>query len=66
MAGPRTVLVVSHRLRLAAVADEVAVVDAGRIIESGPPADLARRDGAYRRLLDVRQTDAEADSEGDT
>ena len=63
MAGPRTVLVVSHRLRLAAVADEVAVIDAGRVIESGPPADLARRDGAYRRLLDVRQTDAEAGPE---
>jgi ATP-binding cassette subfamily C protein CydD len=63
MAGPRTVLVVSHRLRLAAVADEVAVIAGGRVIESGPPADLARRDGAYRRLLDVPQTDTEASPE---
>ena len=48
-------LVVSHRLRLAAVADLVAVLDAGRVVESGPPADLAGRDGAYRRLLATRR-----------
>jgi ABC-type multidrug transport system fused ATPase/permease subunit len=55
------VLVVSHRLRLASVADEIAVVEGGRVIESGRPSDLGRRDGAYRRLLDVRQTDPEAE-----
>ena len=47
----RTVLVVSHRLRLAETADVVAVLDAGRIVETGTPADLAGRDGPYRRLL---------------
>ena len=56
-AGGRTVLVVSHRLRLAAVADEVIVLGDGRVLELGPPADLAARDGAYRRLLDVRRSD---------
>jgi thiol reductant ABC exporter CydD subunit len=61
LAGSRTVLVVSHRLRLAAVADEVAVIDGGRVTETGRPSDLARRDGAYRRLLDVRQADPEAE-----
>ena len=62
LAGPRTVLVVSHRLRLASVADEIVVIDAGRVAESGAPADLARREGAYRRLLDVRQGDAEPEA----
>ena len=57
LAGPRTVLVVSHRLRLASVADEIAVIDGGRVAESGRPSDLARRDGVYRRLLDVRLAD---------
>ncbi len=57
LAGARTVLVVSHRLRLASVADAVAVIDAGRVTETGRPSDLAQRDGAYRRLLDVRQAD---------
>ena len=62
LTGPRTVLVVSHRLRLASVADEIVVIDAGRVAESGAPADLARREGAYRRLLDVRQGDAEPEA----
>ncbi len=61
-AGARTVLVVSHRLRLAAVADEVVVLGGGRVLEAGPPADLAARDGAYRRLLDVRRADLEAEA----
>jgi thiol reductant ABC exporter CydD subunit len=47
----RTVLVVSHRLRLAEAADVAAVVDAGRVVEIGAPTDLASHDGPYRRLL---------------
>ena len=51
LARRRTVLVVSHRLRLVSVADRVVVLDGGRVVESGSPAELAGRDGAYRRLL---------------
>jgi ABC-type multidrug transport system fused ATPase/permease subunit len=47
----RAVLIVSHRLRFVSIADVVAVIDRGRVIESGAPADLASRDGPYRRLL---------------
>jgi thiol reductant ABC exporter CydD subunit len=47
----RMVLVVSHRLRLISTADLVAVMDRGRVVESGAPAALASRDGPYRRLL---------------
>ena len=64
LAAGRTVIVVSHRLRLAAVADEIVVLEAGRVVEAGLPADLARRDGAYRRLLDVRRTDPDAEADG--
>ncbi len=48
----RTVLVIAHRLRLAQRADQVAVLDAGRVVESGAPADLLTVDGPYRRLVE--------------
>jgi ABC-type multidrug transport system fused ATPase/permease subunit len=47
----RTVLVIAHRLRLAERADEVVVLEAGRVVESGAPADLLAREGAYARLV---------------
>jgi ATP-binding cassette subfamily C protein CydD len=51
LARRRTVLIVSHRLRLVSMADLVVVLDRGRVVESGPPVELAGRDGPYRRLL---------------
>jgi ATP-binding cassette subfamily C protein CydD len=51
LARQRTVVVVSHRLRLVSVADVVVVLDHGRVVETGRPAELAARDGPYRRLL---------------
>jgi ATP-binding cassette subfamily C protein CydD len=47
------VLIVSHRLRLVSIADIVAVVDRGRVIESGAPSALAAANGPFRRLLDA-------------
>ena len=44
----RTVLVVSHRLRLAEVADMVAVVDAGRIVKAGTTRGTRTPRGPYR------------------
>jgi ATP-binding cassette, subfamily B, bacterial len=46
----RTVLAVSHRLGLAARADRVVVLDGGRVVEQGPPAELLAAGGAYARL----------------
>ena len=53
LAGRRTVLVISHRLLLAAQADEVVVLAGGRAVEAGPPAELLARDGPYRRLVEM-------------
>ena len=57
----RTVLVVSHRLRLAEAADDIVVLDRGRVIETGAPVDLAAADGPYRRLLDAAADAPEVD-----
>jgi ATP-binding cassette subfamily C protein CydD len=51
LARDRAVVVVSHRLALAAAADVVAVVDAGRIVESGEPDALLAAGGPYTRLV---------------
>jgi ABC-type multidrug transport system fused ATPase/permease subunit len=47
----RVVLVVSHRRRVVEAADEVAVMEAGRIVQSGTPDQLADREGPYRRIV---------------
>ncbi len=46
----RTALVVAHRLTQAATADRIVVLDAGRVVETGPHAELATGDGPYARL----------------
>jgi putative ABC transport system ATP-binding protein len=48
----RTSIAIAHRLSTAQAADEVIVVDAGRIVERGPHAELVRLGGVYSRLHD--------------
>jgi ABC-type multidrug transport system fused ATPase/permease subunit len=49
----RTSMVIAHRLQTAQRADEVVVVDEGRIVEHGSPQDLIARGGSYARLAGV-------------
>ncbi|BBZ02843.1 ABC transporter ATP-binding protein [Mycolicibacterium chitae] len=49
----RTALVIAHRLSTVEVADRVLVLEHGRIIEDGPPAELIRGDGHYAALHDA-------------
>ena len=50
-AKDRTVVIITHRMSTAACADQVVILDAGRVVESGRPDDLARAGGTYSRLL---------------
>ncbi|MBE3565221.1 MAG: thiol reductant ABC exporter subunit CydD [Thermogemmatispora sp.] len=56
-----TVLVIAHRLNTVATADQVLVLDGGRLIESGPPAALLQQPtSAYAQLMTARLQEAGA------
>jgi ABC-type multidrug transport system fused ATPase/permease subunit len=46
----RTALIIAHRLSTVEIADRVLVLDAGRVVEDGPPAELVANTGAYADL----------------
>lgn len=51
----KTLVVVAHRLSTIASADQILVLDDGRIVEQGGHQALLAGDGLYRRLWDQRQ-----------
>jgi subfamily B ATP-binding cassette protein MsbA len=46
----RTVFVIAHRLSTVVHADQILVLDRGRVVERGTHAELLERGGAYARL----------------
>jgi ATP-binding cassette subfamily B protein len=46
----RTAFIIAHRLSTVEIADRVLVIDAGRIVEDGPPAELQLSAGRYGSL----------------
>jgi ATP-binding cassette subfamily B protein len=55
----RTVLVVAHRLATVLDADEILVLDGGRLVERGSHAALLAENGLYRRLFELQFRGAE-------
>jgi ATP-binding cassette subfamily B protein len=47
----RTVIAIAHRLSTVRNFDRIVVLQAGEIIQDGPPDLLMRRDGLYRQLV---------------
>jgi len=56
----RTTLVIAHRLSTIRNADRILVVDGGRIVESGPHAQLLAHGGEYAKLVAAMSHDESA------
>jgi ATP-binding cassette, subfamily B, multidrug efflux pump len=55
----RTVLLMTHRLRAASMANRIVVLDAGWVVETGGHEELLRRAGLYARLWRIQQLEEE-------
>ena len=51
----KTILMIAHRLKTVRKADQILVLDKGRIVQRGTHTELAERPGLYRDFLDARK-----------
>jgi ATP-binding cassette subfamily B protein len=58
----RTTFIIAHRVQSVMDADQILVLDEGRIVERGSHTDLMAQGGIYRQIYDLQariETDAE-------
>lgn len=51
----KTIITIAHRLATIQHADQILVVDDGRIAEAGTHAELMQKNGLYRRFTEIRE-----------
>ncbi|MBQ4521749.1 MAG: ATP-binding cassette domain-containing protein [Lachnospiraceae bacterium] len=52
----KTILMIAHRLKTVRNADQILVIDKGRIAEQGKHEELMKKDGIYKRFVNARET----------
>lgn len=51
----KTIIMIAHRLKTVRHADQILVVDKGRIVQKGTHEQLMMQDGIYKRFVDARE-----------
>ena len=51
----KTILMIAHRLKTVRSADQILVVDHGRIVQQGCHDSLVKEDGIYKRFVETRK-----------
>ena len=52
--GSATIILISHRITTLAKADQVLVLDHGRVAQLGTPAELSGQDGLYKQIESIQ------------
>ena len=55
----KTVIIIAHRLRTIAKADQILVLEQGSLVEQGTHDELMQREGLYHQLFTLQQESAE-------
>ena len=51
----KTIIMIAHRLKTVRHADQIVVVNKGRIVQQGTHEHLMKQEGIYKRFVDARQ-----------
>ena len=51
----KTIIMIAHRLKTVRNADQIVVIDQGRIVQQGTHNQLMKQEGIYKRFVDSRE-----------
>lgn len=62
--GQATVILISHRISTLMEADQIIVLDRGRIVQQGTHEELIAREGLYREIYEIQSPETGVDRTG--